>query len=674
MSIRLAQALKDDPSPGDPRAAAVMNRPTAPERAQRETLLARLADNPHLPSPPGVVLQVLEKASRLDCSPAELASVIHRDPVLCGKILKTVNSALYSLPRSITSIERAIALLGFKPVRSLVLSLSLPAMQRQAACPPVETFWKESVAGAIIAHQLALHLRRPSADDDLVAGLLRDLGMLALQQLDSAAYARVLDRSPAELAHEQCRLEEQLLGLHHAEVSAFLLARWRLPEDITEAIRYHHAPELAADLPHAVAERARLLAFSSRIAQLQLGTGEVELLRDILAFAQEHYGMSEDDLTAFLEPLAKKIEEFAALMNLDIGACDHYPRIIARAAEELVKLTVETSVDKLRILEQKQQAEQETQRWREQADRLRHESLRDPLTDAFNRGCFEEELARKFRRARRRGTVLGLVFLDLDDFKGINDRFGHLFGDRVLRETADNLFAAVRHGDIVARYGGDEFCILVENTSPAGLQAMAERLWQDLNNRSIREEGHTATVRASLGVVLCLPRTYPLSATEFLAVADRAMYSAKADGKNQITFVSLLREADVRFLQSVESRLFSVWLAERDVWKPQHLGIGVRRAGARFEAPGRLARRMGWMSAGQLLPILREQRASGRLFADLVLERQALTAGQLAALLALQLEPPEDLAATLVNQGIAGEAAMRENVRKYHHWLRSTFA
>ena len=647
---------------------------TVSDRESRAALLARLADNPHLPSPPGVVLQILEQASRLDCKPEQLASVIHRDPVVCGKILKIVNSALYNLPRSISSVERAVALLGFKPLRSMVLSLSLPAMQRQARfSPPVETFWKESVAGAIIAQELAIYLRRPSPDDDLVAGLLRDLGMLALQQLDAAAYACLLARPRAELAQHQCPLEEQMLGISHAEASAFLLSRWRLPEEITEAIRYHHTLELPNDLPHTIAERARLLAFASRIAQLPLGGG-AELLRDILVFAREHYGMSEADLTAFLEPVVRKIEEFAALMNLDIGACEDYPLIIARAAEELVKLTMETSVDQLRILEQKRQAEQETQHWRQQADRLRYESQRDPLTDAFNRGCLEEELSLRFRRARRRGTVLGLVFLDLDDFKGINDRFGHLFGDRVLRETADKLFAAVRHGDIVARYGGDEFCVLVENTSPNGLRAMADRLWQDLNQRSLREAGQTIAVRASLGVVLCLPRTSKLSATELLAAADQAMYSAKATGKNQITFVSLLREADLRFLQAAEKRLFSVWLAEREVWKPRHLGIGVRRAGARFGAPGQLARRMGWLTAAQLRPILHEQRAIRRRFDEIAVERGGLTADHLAALLALQLEPPEDLAATLVIQGVADETAMRDNLGKYYQWLQSTLA
>lgn len=643
----------------------------AVDSVRRERLLARLADTPNLPSPPGIILQILERASRLDCTPAELAGVIHRDPALCGKILKIVNSALYALPRSISSVERAIALIGLKPLRSLVISVSLPAMQQQTSSPPTPTFWKESVAGAIVAYELALRLRRPGPEDDLVAGLLRDVGMLALQQLCPVECARLLDEPAEQRMLDPCRLERQLLGVDHAEVSALLLDRWRLPADLTQSIRYHHAPERAEELPRALAERVRLLAFSSRIAQLQCGAGQAELLREIFAFGREHYGMNEADLTAFLEPLTDKILEFAGLMDLDIGACTHYPRILARAAEELVHLTVETNVDKLRILEQKRQAEQESELWRQQAHRLREEVVRDPLTDAFNRACLEKELLLKFRRAQRRGTVLGLVFLDLDDFKGLNDRFGHLFGDRVLRETANNLFDTVRPGDIVARYGGDEFCILVENTGPESLRAMADRLWHNFNDRAISSESEAIPIHASIGAVLCLPRAFAHPPSELLHVADQAMYAAKNAGKNQIDFVCLLPDADLRFVHAVERRQFGAWLASVNADKMRSFRSGVRRLTPRFESPSRWVRRLGWLTVPQLRLLLREQRATGRRFDEIARERGLLTFDQLSILLALQLEPPEPLAASLVGQGIMSETAMRENLRNYYQWLRT---
>src|SRR5438132_12073374 len=147
-----------------------------------ETLLAKITDNPYIPMLPALALKVLERASSPECSMEEIGELIRLDPLLCGRVLKTVNSALFGLPRSVTSIDRALKLLGLKSVRSLVLSLSLPAIQRQTlADARIQEYWKSSVTGAIVARELAIKLRRSDPEDDLVAGLLRDLGIVILQ-------------------------------------------------------------------------------------------------------------------------------------------------------------------------------------------------------------------------------------------------------------------------------------------------------------------------------------------------------------------------------------------------------------------------------------------------------------------------------------------------------------
>src|SRR5206468_7513117 len=101
-------------------------------------------------------------------------------------------------------------------------------------------YWKSSLAGAIIARELAVKLRHSDPEDDLVAGLLRDLGIIILQQLYPEDYARVSALQQETRADNPCELEEQIFGLNHAEVTAFVLRSWHLPEEITEAIRYHH--------------------------------------------------------------------------------------------------------------------------------------------------------------------------------------------------------------------------------------------------------------------------------------------------------------------------------------------------------------------------------------------------------------------------------------------------
>src|SRR5262249_50024982 len=153
-----------------------------------------------------------------------------------------------------------------------------------------------------------------------------------------------------------------------------------------------------------------------------------------------------------------------------------FPTLLASATEELIKLSVATSLENLRERDRRSQAEQEARQWRRTAEQVRNEAVRDPLTGCYNRGFFQNALGRAYNVARRRCSLLGLIFLDLDGLKTLNDRFGHQFGDQVLRSVAAKLHAGVRATDIAARYGGDEFCVIVPDTTEAGLGAMAQRL------------------------------------------------------------------------------------------------------------------------------------------------------------------------------------------------------
>ena len=652
MALELSPTGKGGTSSPDPVAGT--------ERTTREALLARILADPQLPTLPAVALQVLEKASRLDCKTEELTEIISQDPALCGKVLKVVNSALYNLPRPVSSLGRAVGLMGLNAVRSLVLALSLPAVQARGPKQPLlQEFWRASVAGAVVARDLAVRLRWPCPEDDFVAGLLRDLGILILLQTFPENYPVLVRQAAEGPSSLQCDLERQAFGLDHAEVSACLLSDWRLPAELTEPIRHHHAP--AADaVPQAWAGRAALLSFADLVARLQSGASPV-LAREVRELAEKHYQLDERQLAEFLGPVARKASEFAAIAQLDIGACEDYSRLLVQAAEALVKLTVESSLDGLRVREQKQQAEQE-------ARRLRQVALRDALTGAYNRGFFEDDLRVKFRRAQRRCTILGLVFLDLDGFKQLNDTFGHPFGDRVLKEVTARLLGSVRGGDVVARYGGDEFCVLVENTNEEGLQVLAHRLWRAVNALTIRAGERIAGVGASVGSVACLPRAFSGSAQDLLAAADRAMYQAKGTGRNRITSVSLFHPEDRAFLYEISRRLFSAYLSSREGVRLPELPLP--RTTNRFGTPGRLVRRLGWVGRKQLRAILLEQRRSRRPFEEVALTLGLLSPAELLSLLSIQQERPEELAQHLVGRDVLDESAARACVQRYYRVVR----
>jgi diguanylate cyclase len=159
----------------------------------------------------------------------------------------------------------------------------------------------------------------------------------------------------------------------------------------------------------------------------------------------------------------------------------------------------------------------------EQNRSLLYLSRRDEVTNLYNQRYFMERLDEEFRRALRYGSPLSLVIADLDDFKAFNDTRGHLVGNELLRQVANVIRQGVRDIDIAARYGGDEFVVLLPQTDGEQAARLAERLRTWI--------ARLDDVRASIGVAsLSAGMTGPL---ELLTEADRAMYEAKARGKNQ---------------------------------------------------------------------------------------------------------------------------------------------
>src|SRR5262249_43826343 len=152
------------------------------------------------------------------------------------------NSGLYGLAKPVGSLKQAVMMLGIRPLRSLVLSLALPAIGTPDKDELILKYWQESVAGAVIARELAAFLRRKDSEDDLVAGLLRDIGILVLREAFKEDYRTLWQRHGAQWSQRQCEIEKDAFGVDHTEISAGLLSDWNLPAEVCVPIRHHHAP------------------------------------------------------------------------------------------------------------------------------------------------------------------------------------------------------------------------------------------------------------------------------------------------------------------------------------------------------------------------------------------------------------------------------------------------
>jgi diguanylate cyclase (GGDEF)-like protein/PAS domain S-box-containing protein len=161
---------------------------------------------------------------------------------------------------------------------------------------------------------------------------------------------------------------------------------------------------------------------------------------------------------------------------------------------------------------------------------LRHQAFHDQLTGLSNRALFNDRVEHALDRSRRVGTKVGVLLVDLDGFKDVNDNLGHQAGDELLRKVADQLVSAARTGDTVARLGGDEFVVLMEDLLDAeDALSTAERMRMNISRATVSDftDRH---VTASIGVAISGPDC--ATAADLIRNADIAMYSAKADGKD----------------------------------------------------------------------------------------------------------------------------------------------
>ena len=164
---------------------------------------------------------------------------------------------------------------------------------------------------------------------------------------------------------------------------------------------------------------------------------------------------------------------------------------------------------------------------------LRNQSIRDPLTGLFNRRYMEETLEREMRRAERSHQPLGVVMLDLDHFKHFNDTYGHDAGDEMLRLVARLLQTGTRAEDVACRYGGEEFVVILPNSTLADTTRRAEQLRQRARQIRLKLHGHPdADVSLSLGVA-AFP-THGSTADTLLRVADQSLYRAKHEGRDRV--------------------------------------------------------------------------------------------------------------------------------------------
>ena len=159
----------------------------------------------------------------------------------------------------------------------------------------------------------------------------------------------------------------------------------------------------------------------------------------------------------------------------------------------------------------------------------------DPLTGCFNRRYWFDLALRETERSQRFNTPLAIIMTDLDHFKAVNDTYGHLVGDVVLMTVAKRLAENIRSVDVLGRYGGEEFSILLPGAALKEAQRIAERLRRSVAKSAVETEERDIPLTISLGVTCLRPGADAVTITDLIEKADKALYNAKQQGRNRVS-------------------------------------------------------------------------------------------------------------------------------------------
>lgn len=268
-----------------------------------------------MPAFPKSVQKILELSRNISCTPKEIMEVIEKDPVMTIKVLKVINSAYFSLPYKINSVDRAVVYIGINTVKNLALSLAtigiLPS--KNNAGFDMDEYLHHSLVSASIARQLASRYADGEIDpmDCYIAGLLHDFGKVVFAQFMPEDFSKALKLS-AETNRPLHETETEVMGVNHAMVGAMLAKRWNFPDDLVDTVLTHHSNPIADNL------MAECLHLSDIISKNLLNKTPTRKLENP-DWRAKRLGLTVERATALLGDSSQYLKEAEIFLQASLG-------------------------------------------------------------------------------------------------------------------------------------------------------------------------------------------------------------------------------------------------------------------------------------------------------------------------------------------------------------------
>lgn len=510
-----------------------------------------------LPTLPTVAARLLTLMGDPDVGVREIGDTIRLDPSLTGKLIRAVNSLQYNVGRPIADVDRAVVLLGKRTISTLALTFSLSeAVTGDKRLKKFyQQYWTESVVQGLTAELLAKTYCPTEAGQFFSAGLLQDLGRLYFLQNYGDDYVMLMEIARLE-NRNLIELEREAFDTTHPDLMAGMLSEWQFPQQVIFAAAAHHqfherqpTPPSSLTLEHALQIAALMGEY---FCQSHKGVIHV-MLEESLSFCPEPR-ITAAELT---DRVHERLSAIADLFNIDAACVPSAGEMLAEAMQQITLLAI--SLDEGASGQSvHQDLVRENSGLRQRLQEVMNRTQIDPLTGVFTREILDDRLRKQIESSAKQKSCFGLLFIDIDHFKKFNDTYGHVAGDKVLRQTAQSIGSCVRGNDFAARYGGEEFVVVVNQADVQTIGIIAERVRRDIESQSIVLNGEQVTVTASIGATVVGPVTHTQGVAELsLAAADEAMYQAKHEGRNRVVVTHVQQPESAEPLENHDGQLLS---------------------------------------------------------------------------------------------------------------------
>lgn len=467
------------------------------------------------------------KSVRDEASLASLSALLDENASLEARLLALLRNGVLGGAEPLESFDAAYELLGPQGLRPPAIVLAV------ADLIPVghggEALLANSLRRAVAARLLAQKTGQAPPDASFALGLLLDAGLIARAQHDLRGALEVV-RSPAG---SRVIREKAAGDLDHPIRAAQIAGEWGLDDEIRQAIECHHESEPAAS------GLAKMAWLAERIAGV-FETGEVRQHRSEAVRAATEIGVPEGTVTEILEAIPSAVEAAAAALGRAVPRQPALARLLEESNPSLAELHESYSALVRTLAALVDQKDALAGRLRQANDRLAEKASTDGLTGLANRHSFNAAFKRDLADADRSNRPISLIMTDLDHFKQVNDRAGHLVGDEVLRTMADTIRRHLRRSDLAARYGGEEFVIILPDTNLVQARQAAERLRYAINDHPYLRAVEGQPVTASFGVASLQGRDCSARGDALINAADEALYAAKRAGRDRVEVASAI--------------------------------------------------------------------------------------------------------------------------------------